>query len=64
MLETLPRLPKAWYVGNTTVRSAYRIKYALRALDAAGLTNLKGNEHENRFARVLNDAGVVSMARL
>ena len=64
MLETLPRLPKAWYVGNTTVRSAYRIKYALRALDAAGLTNLKGNEHENRFARVLNDAGVVSMPRL
>lgn len=64
MLETLPRLPKAWYVGNTTVRSAYRIKYAIRALDAAGLTNLKGNEHENRFARVLDDAGIVSMSRL
>lgn len=64
MLETLPRLPKAWYVGNTTVRSAYRIKYALRALDAAGLTYLKGNEHENRFARVLDAAGVVSMSRL
>ena len=60
----LPRLPKAWYVGNTTVRSAYRIKYALRAFDASGLTNLKGNEHENRFARALNDAGVVSILRL
>jgi len=64
MLETLPRLPKAWYVGNTTVRSAYRIKYALRSLEAAGLTSLKGNDHENRFARLLNDTGVVSMSRL
>lgn len=64
MLEALPRLSKAWYVGNTTVRSAYRIKYALRALNEAGLSNLKGNEHENRFARVLNEAGVVSMPRL
>lgn len=64
MLENLPMLTKAWYVGNTTVRSAYRIKYALRALDAAGLYYLKGTENENRFARVLADAQVLSMQRL
>lgn len=57
-------LTKAWYVGNTTVRSAYRIKYALRALDAAGLYYLKGTENGNRFARVLADAQVLSMQRL
>lgn len=64
MLEGLPLLTRAWYVGNTTVRSAYRIKYALRALDTAGLYHLKGPENENRFARVLADAQVLSMQRL
>jgi len=64
MLEKLPRLIKAWYVGNTTVRSANRIKFALRALHSAGLNNLKGKDSENRFARVLSDAGIVSITRM
>jgi hypothetical protein len=64
MLESLRLLPKAWYLGNTTVRSPYRIKFALRALNSSGFLIGKGNENETKFAKFLDDSGIVRLQRL
>lgn len=55
---------RPWHLGNTTVRSPFRLKDGLYALVTSTLGgNIKGNEQENRFARVLADANVVTIAR-
>lgn len=56
---------KAWNLGNTTVRSPYRLKDGLVVLANSPLHgNLSGRENELEFARLLDDAGVVSVRRL
>ncbi|MED5040786.1 AlwI family type II restriction endonuclease [Geobacillus stearothermophilus] len=56
---------KAWYIGNTTVRNAKRLKDGLRVLLNSPLHgNLKGRENEQEFAKLLHDEGVVFVKRL
>lgn len=56
---------KAWYLGNTTVRNAKRLKDGLRVLNASSFNgNLEGNENEQNFARQLHESGVVYISRL
>lgn len=65
MLENLTLLPKAWYLGNTTVRSPYRIKEALGVLSQSALLGrLLGRDNENEFARLLHTSEVVTISRL
>ena len=65
MLENLSLLPKAWYLGNTTVRSPYRIKEALNVLSQSVLVGrLSGRDNENEFARLLHASEVVVLNRL
>lgn len=54
-------MTKAWVYGNTTVRSALRLKEGLAALVASGMSDLAGEENETAFARVLDEYGVVSL---
>lgn len=56
---------RAWNIGNTTVRNPYRLKDGLRVLrDSPVHGNLEGREAEDRFARLLRDAGVLTLPRL
>lgn len=55
---------KAWYIGNTTIRNAKRLKDGLRVLANSHLHgNLIGRENELEFAKLLSEAGVVSAIR-
>ncbi len=54
-----------WHIGNTTVRTPYRLKYALTALQGTSLNgNLHGNENENAFAHLLHDEEVLNILRV
>jgi len=54
-----------WHIGNTTVRTPYRLQGALRALLASPLNgNLIGREQEQKFAELLHAAGVVEATRI
>lgn len=54
-----------WHIGNTTVRTPYRLKAALAALQGTPLNgNLYGREAESAFAKLLHDTDVVNVARL
>lgn len=54
-----------WYIGNTTVRTPYRLQEALRALRTSPLNgNLSGTQQEQRFAEFLDESGIVEVARL
>ncbi|EDW6383872.1 AlwI family type II restriction endonuclease, partial [Salmonella enterica subsp. enterica] len=56
---------RAWYLGNTTIRNAKRLKDGLRALVNSNLHgNLEGTENEQEFAKLLDQAGVVYLSRL
>lgn len=56
---------KAWYVGNTTIRNAKRLKEGLRVLVNSPLHgNLIGKSNEQEFARLLHEEGVVFVKRL
>lgn len=56
---------RAWYLGNTTIRNAKRLKDGLRALVNSTLHgNLEGTENEQEFAKLLDQAGVVYLSRL
>lgn len=58
-------LSKAWYVGNTTIRSPYRLKGALFELSSSNLLrNLDGIDNQNAFARLLHDTGIARLSRL
>lgn len=54
-----------WHLGNTTVRTPYRLKSALEALQSSTLQgNLIGQDQESRFAELLHKEGVVNVARI
>lgn len=56
---------EVWHLGNTTVRTPYRLKSALEALQKSTLPgNLIGQEHESKFAELLHAEGVVNVARI
>ncbi|MDI3311058.1 MAG: AlwI family type II restriction endonuclease, partial [Thermoanaerobacterium sp.] len=56
---------KAWYIGNTTIRNAKRLKDGLRVLvDSSLHGNLIGKSNEQEFARLLHEEGVVFVKRL
>lgn len=51
-----------WHIGNTTVRTPYRLQEALRALLASPLNgNLAGREQEQALADFLHDTGIVDI---
>lgn len=53
-----------WHIGNTTVRTPYRLKDALQALQNSEFNgNLIGREQEHAFALHLDESGVLSAAR-
>ena len=55
---------KAWYLANTTVRNALRLKDGLRVLvDSPLHGNLMGREREQQFAILLHTSGVVFVKR-
>ncbi len=54
---------RPWHFGNTTVRSAFRLRDGLIALAESSLVgNIKGRDQESAFARLLDDRGVVAMS--
>lgn len=58
------REKKAWYLANTTIRNAKRIKDGLAALvDSPLHGNLEGRSRERQFAELLNKAGIVRVKR-
>lgn len=54
-----------WHIGNTTVRTPYRLREALRALQGSALNgNLAGRDRENAFALFLHDHGIANVQRI
>lgn len=54
-----------WHLGNTTVRTPYRLREALKALQGSPLNgNIIGREQENAFAVFLHNEGVVNAPRI
>ena len=55
---------RAWYLGNTTVREAQRLRAGLAVLAASPLNgNLEGRERETAFAKLLDEAEVLHIQR-
>lgn len=51
-----------WHIGNTTVRTPYRLQEALRVFSTSPLNgNLAGRAQEQAFADFLHDAGIVDI---
>lgn len=55
-------MTKPWMYGNTTVRSALRLKDGLEALVNSGLIGNLDGENETLFALALDEYGVVSLS--
>lgn len=54
-----------WHIGNTTVRTPYRLREALIALADSPLNgNLLGKEQEHAFAKLLHDNSIVTASRI
>jgi glutamine synthetase len=54
-----------WHIGNTTVRTPYRLKEALKALKNSEFHgNLLGKELEQDFAELLNERSIVKVERI
>lgn len=54
-----------WHLGNTTVRTPYRLRDALRVLQGSSLNgNVSGREQENEFATLLHREGIVDAPRV
>jgi len=54
-----------WHIGNTTVRTPYRLAEALRVLASSPLAgNLSGRDQEQAFAELLHYSDVVEVARI
>ncbi len=54
-----------WHIGNTTVRTPYRLREALRSLQGSPLNgNIIGRDQENAFAVYLHNEGVVNAPRI
>ena len=55
---------RPWYLGNTTVRSPFRLRDGLIALANSPLRGrIKGRENEIAFAWVLHNSGVANIVR-
>jgi hypothetical protein len=55
---------RPWHLGNTTVRSAFRLRDGLIALSESPLVgDIKGRDKESAFAWLLNERGVVVLGR-
>ena len=53
---------KPWHLGNTTVRSPFRLRDGLVALSASSLQgNLRGEEQERALRRLLGEHGIVEL---
>jgi AlwI restriction endonuclease len=53
---------RPWCLGNTTVRSPFRLRDGLVALSSSSLQgNLRGQEQEIAFRRLLGDHGIVEL---
>lgn len=53
---------RPWHLGNTTVRSPFRLRDGLVALSASSLQgNLRGEEQERAFRRLLGEHGIVEL---
>ena len=54
-----------WHIGNTTVRTPYRLRDALYVLQGTSLNgNISGRTQENAFATLLHDKKVLNSSRL
>lgn len=54
-----------WHIGNTTVRTPYRLRDALLVLQGSPLNgNISGREQENAFAALLHHQGVLDAPRV
>ena len=54
-----------WHIGNTTVRTPYRLRDALRVLHGSPLNgNISGRDQENAFAALLHHEGVLHSQRV
>src|SRR5258708_26408603 len=65
-MDAEPRIDikRAWYLGNTTVREAQRLRAGLTVLARSPLNgNLEGRERETAFALLLNEAEVLHIQR-
>src|SRR6266446_7058889 len=65
-MDAEPRIDikRAWYLGNTTVREAQRLRAGLAVLATSPLNgNLEGKERETAFALLLNEAEVLRIQR-
>ena len=55
---------RPWHLGNTTVRSPFRLRDGLIALANSPLVgHIKGREFENAFARLLHQNDIVNITR-
>ena len=53
---------RPWHLGNTTVRSPFRLRDGLVALSTSSLQgNLRGREQEIAFRRLLGEHGIVEL---
>lgn len=53
-----------WHIGNTTVRTPYRLREALIALLDSGLNGNLAQENESKFAKLLHDEEVLYLSRI
>jgi hypothetical protein len=54
-----------WHIGNTTVRTPYRLQEALQELLGSPLNgNLSGRDQEQAFAEFLHENNIVEVARI
>ena len=54
-----------WHIGNTTVRTPYRLKEALQVLKNSEFHgNLVGTDREEGFAKLLNERSIVKVERI
>ncbi len=54
-----------WHIGNTTVRTPYRLRDALRILKGSPLNgNISGRDQENAFAALLHHEGMLDAPRV
>lgn len=54
-----------WHIGNTTVRTPYRLRDALRVLQGSPLNgNISGRDQENAFAALLHQEGILDAPRV
>lgn len=54
-----------WHIGNTTVRTPYRLRDALRVLQGSSLNgNISDRDQENAFAALLHHEGILDAPRV